>query len=603
MFHKNLECLKIYYEDLYQKVQVNLGNYYKIEDTNGFKNLTIENQYVHSKYNPENEAINWVNGLEINEEDTICILGLGLGYILEPLILNYYKKKLIIIEPNIEIFKNLLSVYDITPYIKNENIVFLVGKSSNEIRMLFEHYIQNNKINKICFKELPFYKKNYSQYIEELYMDLKKILMLLKSNLSTTMCFSRDWLYNTLRNLKYIDKYNNVECLEDNFKNIPVVIVSAGPSLEKNMSLLKNIYNKALIIAVGTSASILDSNGIKAHIVIGIDGHPVETEVFKSLKNHDALFIYANMIHYQAIEAYEGNKMWMYLQGESGLGNLFKKIGVEFPAIVTGGSVAHTALAFSHWAQCNPIILIGQDLAYTNEKLYASGSSHQEDYISKENYILEKDIYGNEAYTKTAFITYKHWFEDYVKLKMDNKTNIINCTEGGLPITGIPNMQLREVIDIYCKQTYNLENIIVDALSKKTSISEASLEKKLCEYKKQLEICIKLSEKRLQKISKILQKELYNDEKFSKLIDDILKLTKNLEKIEFYNVFIKKTGEMYNDTITKATNLQMHEKIKILEKRKVITKGLFTQYSFAHDNLKVAKGALENTTVNGLYFI
>ena len=93
MFHKNLECLKIYYEDLYQKVQVNLGNYYKIEDTNGFKNLTIENQYVHSKYNPENEAINWLNGLEINKEDTICILGLGLGYILEPLILNYYKKK------------------------------------------------------------------------------------------------------------------------------------------------------------------------------------------------------------------------------------------------------------------------------------------------------------------------------------------------------------------------------------------------------------------------------------------------------------------------------------------------------------------------------
>jgi len=603
MIQKNLQCLELYYNDLYNILEIyETEELYKLEKINDNYNLSFKNKYIHSRYNPLNEAIRWVDGLNIRQEDDcIFIIGLGLGYYLDYLVEKLSNKKIIIVEPSMEVFLHFLSIKDVTSHISNKNIVFLVGKDSNTIRTLFDYYIQNNKFKSIFYSELPVYRSLYKDHIKEIYDELKKVLLLLQGNLSTEICFSRRWLYNIIRNLKYTPAHNNIACLEGYFSDIPIVIVSAGPSLEKNMNLLREIYDSALIIAVGTAASILDSNGIKPHIIMGVDGSPSETSIFKKLKNTDPLFIYGHMIHYEAIEVYKGKKMWLQLQGEKKLEELFANIDYKCPTIVSGGSIAHTGLAFADWLKTSVIVLIGQDLAYTNKKLYAKGSAHEDsELIKEEGYIQHKDIYGDTVYTKTPFLTFKHWFEDYIKI-MIKDTKVFNCTEGGLNIEGIPNMTFQDAIGKYCQKTYDINNIINMALSKRVTVPKDLLEDKIDEYREQLKDCFELSKVRLDKIAKIIEEEIYKADRFTESVDELLKITYQMEDVEFYKVFIENTGKMYHEAINRNTHQQLAKEQDLEARRKIVLFGLLTQYSFAHDNLIVAKGAFEEKPVSGLF--
>lgn len=604
MLQNNLQHLKLHYPDLYNILQGSeREELFKLEKINGNYNLSFENKFIHSRYNPENEAIRWVDSLNIREEaDCIFIIGLGLGYYLDYLMIKYPAKKIIIIEPSQEAFLHLLSIRDITAFIENKNIVFLVGKDANTIRTLFDYYIQNNKFKSIYYTELPSYRSKYKAYIKEIYDELKKVLLLLQGNLSTEISFSRRWLYNIIRNLKFAPYHNNIVCLENSFKGLPVIIVSAGPSLEKNMDLLKQLYDKALIIAVGTAASILDSNGIEAHIIMGVDGNPSESAIFKKIRNTGALFIYGQMIHFESIEAYGGNKMWMHSQGEKKLEDLFQKLDYEYPAIISGGSIAHTGLAFADWLKASTILLIGQDLAYTNQRLYAKGCAHEnrELMLKEEGYIQQEDIYGNTVYTKIPFLTFKHWFEDYVKIKIKD-TKVFNCTEGGLNIEGIPNLTFQAAINEYCLREYDISRRIDEALAREATVSKVLLDNKIELYNEQLENCLKLSKDRLEKIAEIIDKELYKSDEFAERVDELLKITYEMEEAEFYNVFIENTGKMYYEAINRTTHQQLTQEQDSTERRKIALFGLLTQYTFAHDNLIVAKGAFEEKPVSGLF--
>ena len=603
MIEKNLHSLKLHYSDLYDILDMHQKEgLFKLEEINNNFNLSYQNKYIHSKYNPEIEAFRWVDGLDINEEDCIFIIGLGLGYYLDYLVTKYPDKKIIIVEPSQEIFMNFLSVKDITTYIENKNIVFLVEKDTNTIRSLFDYYVQNNKVKKIFYTELPVYKKIYEAYIKEVYYELKKVLLLLQGNLTTEILSSRRWLYNIIRNFKYIGTHNNMVCLENLFSGVPVVIVSAGPSLDKNMSLLKDIYNRALIIAVGTAASILDSNGIEPHIIMGVDGNPAESTIFKKLRNTNPLLIYAQMIHYEAIENYSGKKVWVHFTGDSILKYLFEKLNYDCPEILTGGSIANTALALAHWLKAGTILLIGQDLAYTNKKAYAAGSAHEEEnlIVTESGYIETTDIYGNQIYTRSQFLTYKNWFEDYVKLKLKD-IKIFNCTEGGLNIEGIPNLSFADAIDLYCNDIYDIERIIGNSLNEKSTLDEEFLNRKMDEYKKQLEEAIELSRKRLEKITEIIEKQIYDIDQYDENVDEILLLTSQIEDLEFFKVFIENTGKMYHEAITRSTNQQLEVTKESGERKKSVLHGLFTQYTFVHDNLIVAKGAFEEKEVAGVF--
>lgn len=593
MQSQNAKALKKHYPDLFKQLNTPAQEL-TIEMTGGHPNIHYEGRYLHSRFNPLQEASRWVEGIEIEEDmDAIFIVGIGLGYYLHSLRATFKEHKLILIEPDVDVFKLCLETTDISSFIEDENIVLLIGKDPNVVKVLIDFYYSQGKIKKVHYTQLPVYGVLYKEYIEEIYSQLKKVLKLSQANVATDIFFVDQWLENVIRNMKYLPQHQHVGILKDKFKNKPVVIVAAGPSLEKQFDLLRENQDKMLIVAVGTAAGILDRHGIRAHIFMGLDGNDSEAKIFKEIKSKDALFIYAHMIHHEAVESYDGPKMWFVPEGDHRITELCKRLKIDSASIVSGGSIAHTALAFCDWLECGPIMLIGQDLAYTNNQLYAPGAANPEDGMDKRLHILEKDIYGNPIYTKQAFLDFRNWFEDYIKYRMEGKV-IYNCTEGGLNIKGAQNEKFSEIISEKCQESTDFIGIIDEVLADPSTEIKEKFDKKIPKLRKSLEELMDLSVRRIDKLAELLRADNFSNQAYKLRFDDILKTTKEFEKNEFYKIFIAHTGKIYQTAMNRVIH-QNAEAVEVVdEKKRILLTGLLQTYVELHRYIIISKEAMDS---------
>lgn len=603
MLDKNLEMLQKYYPDLHQFVVSfkKTGKFVKGKSKNGMTNLQYTSDdgmkiMLHSQYDPDREAKVWVNNIILDKEDSLVIIGLGLGYYLPYLRERYPDKKLIIVEPSLEIFYYSLKVQDLSTYFADDNIVFLVEYIPYMIATLLQEYVKSHKIKEFYISELPIYRRVYGEYIKNIYGDIQEQIRTITINMHTEIVFSKHWLSNLLKNLPSLTSCPSIKKLAGSFKGVPAVIVSAGPSLEKNMHILKQIYDKALIISVGSSANILERHGIIPHIVMGVDGGEGEANIFENLTNHNPLFVYANTVHHRAIESYNGKKMWLIMTAEKVMPQLDKQLDGGNPIIQSGPSVANVAFGFVDYLQCSPIMLIGQDLAYTNTKLYADGAVHQADqdlvekFKSNSSYVKMKDINGKDIYTKKPFLSMKKWFEDYVIL-FERNENVYNCTEGGLPIEGIPNSTFQHCVDEFCIRSYPIEEKLRKAYEEGEGINKEEVSNLMERIKEEIAEIVILSEERLKSLEKIKPDDLCFDKDFS----DIIKVGEKIEQTFTYDSIIKHSVDWYLNFQTRYAYEQMEkEKAQSTEeKRKSLLGDLLIQYAFIHDYIKLAKQAIE----------
>lgn len=603
MLEKNLKNLKKRDAELYKKVKVHkLSDKYEVVNSkNGMKNLIIEEKrYLHSRYNPDREAEQWVNGINICDEDSILVTGLGLGYYLEKLIKKYPDKKIFIVEPDLDIFIRALSQIDFENFFNNGNVIFLVDLNIDAICVILSDYIYYGAINNIYFAELPAYKIEYKDFIEDLYSSIHRSIYDLRGNIATQLYFANLWIYNTIRNLKGLTDDLSAKVFKGLCRDIPVVIVSAGPSLEKNIKLLKQLYDKALILAVGSAVNILENNDIIPHMIMGIDGGEGESKIFNSMKNQEPVFIYGPTVNYKSTQKYRGKKAWIGLDIQSYIFPVLDRYTKEYCVINSGPSVANVALDFSYRVlKANTIIFIGQDLAYTGEKLYSEGHAHgdinneKRDY-SNNSYVLTEDIYGNNIYTKKTFLNMRNWFEDYVRIN-NIKDGIYNCTEGGINIHGIPNMKIKEAIEKYCKKAIDIKQLIVERMKEQSVDDIISFNEILEESEKSIENCIGLSENRLELLGDLLDDILKENKNvdFSNRFNKIISISEKIEKESAYNYFVYPLIKSYLDLTTFNAN-RMAKETCDTDKAKIETLNILSnQYLVIDNGLKVALKAFK----------
>ncbi|AOR22910.1 motility associated factor glycosyltransferase family protein [Clostridium taeniosporum] len=603
MLKDNLIILKEYYPKLYERI-IELednDNIQEVKSKNGMSNIIFNNKFwIHSRYNPENEALKWIDNTIIKDEDTILVIGLGLGYYLEKLEKKYKDKKIIIIEPNIYFFRKMLDFKDITKFLRLDNIVFMVDIDPYIIRRLISDYLKENKIKKIHIEEMPIYRKIDNKYIEQLYKEIDNGLFQIKGNIATEIAFAQMWLNNTIRLLDYIKEIPDVSIMKEEFKDIPIVIVSAGPSLNKNVHYLKEINNKALIIAVGSAVNILEKKEITPHIIMGFDGQEMEAKIFQQLKNTKPIFIFGPSVHYKAVESYKGQKMCMILNNDTSILELYKGLGIKVQKFDSGPSVSNIALVLAQYLKASQVMLIGQDLAYTGNERYAEGGIHNYN-IDKDKSLERKgfkkvlDIYGKEVYTKNDLIGIKNWFEEYLNV-FNGEIEVYNCSEAGLGIKGAPNMKFKEAINKFCIRDFNIYDKLPLLSKKNNSIDKDKFGNLIFEYKKEIKRLIELSKQRLDKIYKLINH--YDEKSFSKQFKSILNLCDEIEKYDSFKVFIEPTGKSYIDSITSGINNKLDKLDNIHEKNKTILNGLALQYEYIDKCMQIVKFAFDKKDID-----
>ncbi len=230
------------------------------------------------------------------------------------------------------------------------------------------------------------------------------------------------------------------------------IVVSTGPSLTKQLALLKEYANKAAIFCADSSYPILAKNNIKPDYVLSLERVALTSEFFNNDFgdfDKNILFIPCSLTHPNTIKYLEKNKKnYMLVERNQ---PFLVSLGLDDFGFIGGGmSVAHMAFEFAAKLGYKNVILIGQDLAYSKD-----GYSHTKDYqfIHTHKGEYEKDLgkftttaYGGEGEVESSNVwtLFRQIFEDYTKIP---SVKIYNCTEGGARIEGTIEMPFKEACE------------------------------------------------------------------------------------------------------------------------------------------------------------
>lgn len=503
-------------------------------------NRDEKNVFMGSKYNVSRDISDFMKQIsDYNIYTIFIVFGLGAGEHILELINNISEKnKILIVEPDENII-NLVSNMDYFKSILEDDRIALCKLGDIDLNFVFGSVIEEFNFGNLKLMVYSNYNKVFEEEYSNFYKDLRDFIDSSTMNLVTSLMFSETFFQCYVRNMKHIIKSTFLNELKGKYNNIPAVVVSAGPSLEKNIKLLKEVKDEFIIITGGrTTKSVLDL-GVIPDFVCSVDPGKPSYNTIKDALECEAPLIYCECTSYDIVNEYKGRKVFFH-EGVI-LKNVTPKIiGTTVDNLSQGGSVAHICTSLAAYMNCNPIIFIGQDLAYTNEKIHAdiaTVDSEENEVIEDNNIVMVKDIYGNYVRTSRVFDSFRRSMEGIIK--NNKKNSFINSTEGGANIHGTEVKSFRAVIDEY-KHTKEYEKNKIKIEFKEDNIDKELVKKNiekivanLDEIKKDCKKALKYSDEILDYYEKGKEKNII------KLFDKIKEVNNKIQEITFIDTMLK----------------------------------------------------------------
>ncbi|EOA5007098.1 motility associated factor glycosyltransferase family protein [Campylobacter coli] len=370
--------------------------------------------------------------------------GFGNGILFKALLQNKNHQHIIVFEKDIEIIWIMFHILDFSSELQSARLMVLENDK-----------LQAQDYTELCSSK-PFFQFSriyflelMSHYYERFHEDILGLNKKLAENFKNIILRNGNDPLDALQgieqfvyNLPSMITHPSYKELLSKRKNLSdtAIIVSTGPSLTKQLPLLKKYANKATIFCADSSYPILAKHGIKPDYVCMLERTEITAEFF----NHDfgefdkdIIFICAGVVHPKAIE-YLKDRNLVITQKVLAFPYYINLKDFSYAAV--GFSVAHTLSYLATYLSHKNIIFIGQDLAYAE-----NGNSHPDDYQNSANYesqmyehILTTAYGGNgKVETHSIWLLFKNWFENEM-IPNTRKMGITtyNCTEGGARIEG-----------------------------------------------------------------------------------------------------------------------------------------------------------------------
>lgn len=257
------------------------------------------------------------------------------------------------------------------------------------------------------------------------------------------------------------------------FPKVPAIICGAGPSLEKNGGQLAALLQRALLFAGGSSLNALDAFGLLPHIAVGVDPNEAQLSRLYSCRSWMVPYFFRPRLNHEALLAMPGD--WVYLAGSGGHAMpawIEAQLGMAgAPTLNEGFNIVNLSISLAAALGCNPLILVGVDMAYSGDKSYAKGvtphpffpdSDLYRTKLSQEELLLQDDIYGNPVHTVSKWVGESMWLSNFARTHPD--IVVINATEGGIGAHGIKNLSLQQVFEQFLTEEYDLDGRLHAAL-------------------------------------------------------------------------------------------------------------------------------------------
>lgn len=336
---------------------------------------------IHSKYDPEREAINLVNNIE--ENSFYLVTGIGAGFFIKKLAEKYPNSKIVAIENSEDDITFLEENLHIISELKNQNVI--ITTTENLYNTLLQNYLP---------AIYPSFKLiEYRSWILENQDALKNIqnitsqaLKNIAQDFSTQAHFGKIWQRNIISNLKQISSNTQITFPNDKI----AVIVAAGPTLDENISWIKQNRDKIFIFSTDTAYKTLQKEHIFSDAVVSIDGQNISHQHFLRKINDKTIFIFDLCGNSSSIRKIKknGNNLLFTTTGHPLISYAEQSQETAYSFIFANagtGTVTISALDFANKVGFNEIIIIGADFAFPNKKPYSKGTYLEDIYLSHNN--------------------------------------------------------------------------------------------------------------------------------------------------------------------------------------------------------------------------
>jgi len=431
--------------------------------------------YVHSRYEPLAEARKFIEGqrhrgqhldgreLSARDDASFFVAGLGLGYHVLELDRQCERPRLIVAEDDLRLIKAAFCVTDAAELLRDGRLILLTKSDKAAFHEALRP-VNADVLLGLQFVPLPHTARYHAPFHAEAHKLLLDFVSFARLQIVTLLRNARITCKNISFNLGAYLAQPGVEVLAGRAAGYPAIIVAAGPSLARNIDQLGALRERAVVIAVQTVFKTLLARGLPPHFVTSLDFHELSAQFFRGIEDVGPCLLVAEpKATWHVLDAYHGR---IHVLHNDWYDDLLREAAPRRGALKAGSTVAHLAFYLAEHLGCDPIILIGQDLSFSEGLYYPPGmpieqiwqpelnrfctvEMKQWERIVRARPTLRKvpDIHGRDTYTDEQMFTYAEQFQsDFARAR----ARVIHATEGGMRLLGTDVMTLREAGERFC---------------------------------------------------------------------------------------------------------------------------------------------------------
>lgn len=434
------------------------------------KRIKDQIEYYHSPQGAFQEAEEWFKSLNLDKIQVLFVYGIGLGYYLDVAkdwLKKNHERTLVFLEDELPVIHRLFETEKGTEVLSHPQVQlhYFQDLNSPSSKEVFELLYWNFIMSGIKVSALKYYARKKEGFFAEIHHKILYDASVKNALLDEYLKYGAAFFKNFYPNMLSLEGSYSGNNLFGKFNKIPAIICGAGPCLEKQLPLLTELKDKALIFAGGSSLNALNASNILPHFGAGIDPNDPQLDRMNKNQAFEVPFFYRNRMYHAAFKMIHGPRLYITGSGGYDVSDWFEeKLKIQGKLLDEGHNVVNFCVEVANALGCDPIIFIGMDLAFTKMKSYSPGVIEdvqvvEEELLKDENFdgaaLLRKDVNGEPIYTLWKWIAEADWIGDFAKEHTD--ITLINCTEGGIGFPGIANQTLAETAKKYLSKTYDLQ--------------------------------------------------------------------------------------------------------------------------------------------------
>ncbi|MGL4369555.1 MAG: motility associated factor glycosyltransferase family protein, partial [Spirochaetota bacterium] len=396
------------------------------------------------------EAERFISPLQ-GEFSLYVVAGFGYAYHIEALLAKMSADAtILVLEKDAAIVRSACENRDLAKIFSDDRFLLLIGAGEDEIAEAMRGRSSRTTAfiahRGSCQADADYYPNIIR--IARSYISAKDV------NVATLAKFEKTWSSNIIRNLPVLCDSADAGAFFGAFAGIPAIVVAAGPSLTESIPFIRENLSRAVIVAVDTAYFILRRYGIEPHFCVSVDPQVINARYFEGYDGGSAVLIGDPCAHPSTYRLFSGRTaltgipfdMMKWIERATGAKG----------EIAHGGSVSTNAYDFAARLGCSPVVLTGQDLAFTKGLAHARGSyldemihlrAHRTSNAQMFNRfqlsalpsIFVRGIRSAKVHTNQKMMIFLGWFEKR------NDPDLINATADGAYLNGIVHRRAEDI--------------------------------------------------------------------------------------------------------------------------------------------------------------